>query len=93
MSETKIEVRIGQITFVGQGEQEWVAKQLDKILAQAEKLIQLAPAPNNQDDETLRSKPMGGDRGIGKKTLPAFLQEKNATTQQIKKFLTTAVWL
>jgi len=32
MSEAKIEIKVGQIEFSGQGEQEWVAKQLDKIL-------------------------------------------------------------
>ncbi|MGE0115241.1 MAG: hypothetical protein AB7T07_10215 [Steroidobacteraceae bacterium] len=93
MSESKIEIRIGQITFSGQGEQDWVASQLDKILAQAEKLIQLAPAPDEADGSENGHKPMGKDVGIAKKTLPAFLQEKNAKTQQVKKFLATAVWL
>ncbi len=93
MSESKIEIKIGQIMFSGQGEQEWVAKQLDKILAQAEKLIQLAPAAGDDDGDSSSHKPMGKDTAIAKKTLPAFLQEKNATTKQVKKFLSTAVWL
>jgi len=95
MSESKIEIKIGEITFAGQGEQEWVAKQLDKILAQAEKLIQLAsPATaNNNDDGGTGHRPMGKDAGIAKKTLPAFLHEKNATRNQVKKFLAAAVWL
>jgi hypothetical protein len=81
--------------FSGQGEQEWVAKQLDKILAQAETLIQLAPAESEGDGDGDKNtqKPMGKDAAIAKKTLPAFLQEKNATTKQVKKFLATAVWL
>src|SRR5215813_810452 len=91
MNESKIEIKIGQITFSGQGEPEWVAKQLDKILDKAEKLIELAP-PESNDGETAH-KPMGNDSVIAKKTLPAFLQEKNATTKQVKKFLATAVWL
>ena len=36
MSDAKIDIKIGQIQFSGQGEQDWVAKQLDKIIAQAE---------------------------------------------------------
>jgi hypothetical protein len=95
MSESKIEIKIGQVSFSGQGEPDWVAKQLDKILAQAEKLIQLAPA-EQQGGETGGAgahKAMGKDAAIGKKTLPAFLQEKSATTKQVKKFLATAVWL
>lgn len=93
MSESKIEIKIGQISFAGQGDQDWVAKQLDKILAQAEKLIQLAPSPIEDADEAAGRKPMEKDKNIAKKTLPSFLQEKNATTNQVKKFLATAVWL
>jgi hypothetical protein len=92
MSESKIEIKIGEITFSGQGDADWVAKQLDKILAQAEKLIQLAPSKADRE-EAPEHKPMGKDSTIAKKTLPAFLQEKSATTKQVKKFLATAVWL
>lgn len=91
MSEAKIHIKIGQIQFSGEGEPDWVAKQLDKIVAQAEKLIQLAPPENPHDDG--RHKPMEEDSGIAKKTLPVFLNEKNATKNQVRKFLATAVWL
>lgn len=95
MSESKIEIKIGHITFAGLGEADWVAKQLDKILLHAEKLIQLVPATGEVDGDGEESshKPMRKDATIAKKTLPAFLQEKNATTTQVKKFLATAVWL
>lgn len=92
MSEAKIEIKIGQIAFSGQGEQEWVAKQLDKIIAQAEKLIQLAP-PEDDGVKGDGHKAMGKDQSIAKKTLPSFLQERNATRNQTKRFLATAVWL
>ena len=93
MGEAKIEMKVGQITFSGEGEQEWVAKQLDKILAQAEKLIHLAPEHQDEDNRASVKKPMGKDHTIAGKTLPAFLQEKGATKNQVKKFLATAVWL
>lgn len=95
MSDAKIDIKIGQIQFSGQGEQDWVAKQLDKIIAQAEKLIQLAPLPENDEGNggDHDHKPMKPDAAIAKKTLPAFLAEKNAATNQVKKFLATAVWL
>jgi hypothetical protein len=92
MSDAKIDIKIGQIQFSGQGEQDWVAKQLDKIITQAEKLIQLAPPENLQDDNGGR-KPMGKDATIAKKTLPVFLTEKGAAKNQVKKFLATAIWL
>jgi hypothetical protein len=93
MSVAKIDIKIGQIQFSGEGDQDWVAKQLDKIIAQAEKLIQLAPPvdENTQNDD--EHKPMKSDSAIAKKTLPAFLSEKAATTKQVKKFLATSVWL
>ncbi len=96
MSDAKIEIRIGQIQFSGQGEQDWVAKQLDKILAQAERLVHLAPFEDTADggrDGDGRQRPTGDDPGIGKKTLPVFLSEKGATKNQVKKFLATAIWL
>lgn len=93
MGEAKIEMKVGQITFSGEGEQEWVAKQLDKILAQAEKLTNLFPEQNDEVSHDLGKKPMGKDPAIAGKTLPAFLQDKSATKNQNKKFLATAVWL
>lgn len=96
MSDAKIEIKVGQIQFSGQGEQDWVAKQLDKFLAQAEKLVQLVP-PEDSGEEGVPGggglKPMGKDPSIAQKTLPIFLNEKNATKNQVRKFLATAVWL
>lgn len=92
MSEAKIEIKIGQMQFSGSGEQDWLAKQLDKIIAQSEKLIKLAP-PEDQLDDDGNHKLTGKDSTIAKKTLPVFLGEKNATRNQVKKFLATAVWL
>ena len=96
MSDAKIEIKIGQIQFSSEGEQDWVAKQLDKILAQAEKLVQLAaPEDTGGDggDADGGRKPMGKDPLIATKTLPVFLAEKGATKNQVRKFLATAVWL
>lgn len=92
MSESKIEIKIGEISFSGEGDQEWLSKQLDKIIEHAGKLIKLAPGPDPGTGDA-GHKPMSKDTEIAKKTLPAFLQEKNATTKQVKKFLATAVWL
>ncbi len=104
MTNAKIDIKIGQIQFSGEGEQDWVATQLDKIIAQAEKLIQLSPDENPADEEDGRHTPMGKDSAIAKKTLPvcvcgclltvpSFLSEKSATKNQVKKFLATAVRL
>lgn len=93
MAEAKIEINIGEIHFSGQGDQDWIADQLDKILAQAEKLVKLAPKPTEDGAEKPGHKPMGEDSAVAKMTLPSFLNEKSASKNQVKKFLATAVWL
>ena len=91
MSDAKIHIKIGAIQFSGEGEQDWVAKQLDKIIAQAENLIHLAPPETPQGEGDGKLKPPGKDSDIAKKTLPFFLNEIGASKNQIKKF--TEMWL
>lgn len=93
MSDAKVEIRVGEIHFSGEGNQDWVASQLDKILAKAEELIKFVPAQVTPDSSGKTHKPMGSDPGIASKTLPSFLNEKNANKVQVKKLLATAVWL
>ena len=92
MPDSKIMLKIGQIEFSSEGNQEWVGKQLDKILDKAGDLLNLAP-PLPADPNGGQHQPPGTDSVIGKKTLPAFLKEKGANTVQVTKFLATAVWL
>ena len=42
MSQSKIEFRLGAIHFIGEGDREWVTKQLDKIISQASMLLRVA---------------------------------------------------
>ncbi len=93
MGEAKVDIKIGETQFSGQGDQDWISKQLDKILAQAEKLLLFAPLPQVEQSDVSGHKPMGKDSTIAKTTLPSFLNEKGATKNQVKKFLATAVWL
>ncbi len=41
MSESKVHVKVGVVEFSGEGEQEWLAKQLDKILEKIPELLKL----------------------------------------------------
>ncbi|WP_298220016.1 hypothetical protein [Halothiobacillus sp.] len=45
MAEAKIEITIGQITFLGEGEPSWLSEQLDKILDRAESLLGTSKNP------------------------------------------------
>lgn len=93
MSEAKVVIRVGEFEFSGEGDQVWVAEQLDKILSKMDTLIKLAPPPVAPDAQGLHKAPMGADAEIAKKTLPTFLSEKGASKNQMKKFLATSVWL
>lgn len=93
MSQSKIAIKIGQIEFTGEAEQEWLAKQLDKILSQAEKLIKIAPIPPAHGSDADAGGQDANDKAIASQTLAAFLKSKNANKNQNKKFLATAVWL
>lgn len=90
----KISFSIGTIDFSSEGEEQWVAEQLDKILYKIPELIKVTPKLSQHESaESGPQTDIGRDSEIGKKTLPAFLKEKKATIKQVKKFLATAVWL
>jgi hypothetical protein len=91
MPETKIQFKLGAIEFSGEGDKEWLAAQLDKLLANAPKLLSVGSPP--QAPAADGQAPIQEDAGIASKTLVAFLQEKNASTVQVRKFLGTSVWL
>ncbi|MGA9755815.1 MAG: hypothetical protein WBV23_11815 [Desulfobaccales bacterium] len=96
MTDAKIVFKVGTIEFTGEGEQEWLSQQLDKILEKAADLSAIVPqsiAPQGTESQPESHAPMGPDANIAQQTLAAFLREKNATAQQTKKFLATAVWL
>jgi hypothetical protein len=91
MTEAKIEIGIGQIHFTGEGSEEWGAQQLDKILSKAKDLLQLVP-PALVQDAVKTHKEIASDKIVAQKPLATFFKEKNATNQ-VKRFLATAIWL
>jgi hypothetical protein len=89
VAEAKIEIKVGAISFAGEGEGKWLSEQLDKILEKIPELSKVAPPEPEQN---------GGGKSprthkIATGTLASFLKEKNATTNQTRKFLATATWL
>jgi hypothetical protein len=92
MTDVKVQIKIGGVEFSGEGDKDWLGKQLDKILTNAQALANLAIVRSDESKGGAHN-PMGSDKTISDKSLAVFLKEKNATTNQIKKFLATAVWL
>ena len=90
MAEAKIEIKVGEVSFVGEGSETWLSTQLDKVMEHLPKLASIAPPPKPSHSAG------GGDTHVGPKTtgtLAAFLTSKNAKTSQVRKFLATALWL
>jgi hypothetical protein len=89
MAEAKIEIKIGELHFSAEAEQQWVASQLDKIIAKADVLGKLA-----EKHELPAGSGGGGPAKLGSvPALGSYLGSKNATTNQVRKFLSTAGWL
>jgi len=93
----KLEIKVGAISFMGEGAENWLAHQLDKVLTKIPELV--AVHVRNGDDADPESertdKSNDGTHSGGKKTqvLAAFLKERKATNNQARKFLATALWL
>lgn len=96
MSEAKIEIKIGEITFSGEGGSSWLSEQLDKILDRAEHLVSLAPEPQivaaQVEGATHVAADLSGHNEISSMPLAVWLKSKNADSVQTTKFLATAVW-
>jgi hypothetical protein len=94
MSDSKIQIKVGNVEFSGEGNQEWLTSQLDKILEKVPELNKIEPKASNgisgNNDEVKDKAVSNGTRSFN---LATFLKENNATVQQVKKFLATAACL
>ncbi|QDT54478.1 hypothetical protein Pan44_25110 [Caulifigura coniformis] len=91
MGTGKIEFSFGGFDFKGEGDEQWVSKQLLLVLDKVPELLKHVPAASkpgfNGGDKTPQENP--GVVG----TLAKFLNDHTATKSQNKKFLATAAWL
>ncbi|HUI57970.1 MAG TPA: hypothetical protein VLY04_23505 [Bryobacteraceae bacterium] len=87
MAQAKIQVRIGNISFSGEGDSKWLEAQLDKLLAAAPKRIEDIASEDALEGTTEAAK-NGGAVAAG--SLASFLKAKKATSNQVRKFLATA---
>jgi hypothetical protein len=96
VSDSKIEIKVGSISFSGEGSGDWLSKQLDKVLAKIPELVAVAPPETPVNGSTSGGTPQatgGAQRGRASGTLATFLKTKNVNDSQNRKFLATAVWL
>ena len=90
----KMKVVIGGASFSGEGEQSWLAEQLDKVLGIFSTLTKENPevfknaVPKEADPDVssvVESKAVG--------SLVAYLKASDGMTNQTQRFLATAAWL
>lgn len=88
----KIDIKIGTISFMAEGEQSWLAEQLAKVLeaAQSAGAIQAAAVENTAVQKLEAGAKVGTNFTV---SLGAFIKSKSAESNQVKRFLTTAAWL
>jgi hypothetical protein len=90
MGEAKIEIKVGGVSFSGEGEGKWLSEQLDKVLEKIPELTQVVP-PVPLDEGGGPDLLGAHKKGTG--TLAIFLRDRTATENQTRKFLATAAWL
>lgn len=99
MDKAKIEIKVGIVEFTGEGEQEWLGKQLDKVLQKVPELLKIElanPNAENHTQQNTRIEQLGDNPSVDLKAptnIVTFLKEKNSTSNQVNKFLVTAVFL
>jgi hypothetical protein len=90
MSTTKIEVSVGAVSFSGEGDQAWLAEQLDKVLKAAPELSR-APAKPGGNSPSTPADPV--DPTQFTVSLSSYIREKGGESNQVDRFLITADWL
>src|SRR5277367_3596369 len=92
VSDSKIEIKVGSIVFSGEGDGDWLATQLDKVLAKIPELVATATPSgelgNNGNGNQTPSDPAKSGQSLG--TLAAYLRSTNSTPNQVRKFLATS---
>ena len=107
MANGRLEFKIGKIEFVGEGEQDWVTEQLEKMLERipgltkqnnaislnTESAKSVNPLESGQTTTNYTpSQPTTSPKAISE-NLSTFLRKKDCVDKQRRKFLGAAVWL
>lgn len=91
MNQSKIEVNVGAVSFCGEGEQEWLAAQLDKVLKAAPEISRAQPVDPVHASKVESG--AGSHDGQFATTLATYIREKGGEGNQVDRFLITSDWL
>lgn len=86
----KVEIKIGNVTFSAEGEQEWLATQLAKVIEAATPVMSQSESGDRQPKPGSEAeRPQAGAIG----SLSSYLKAKGGELKQVQRFLATAAWL
>jgi hypothetical protein len=88
----KVEIKIGNISFSGEGDQVWLAEQLKQVMETAS----TAGAIRNSESDVVTPSGTAGARtreGGHVGSLASYLKTKDADSKQVRRFLATGRWL
>lgn len=92
MSQAKIELTLGALSFSGEAEQEWLGQQLDKVLEAAPRLAKIEPAAAPDATDSSGSGSDVVERQFTD-SLASYVKAKGGETNQNQRFLLTADWI
>lgn len=88
MASGRIGFSLGSVSFEGEGEADWVVKQMESFVSKLPALTQSRKAGTFTDGVNKGS--VEHDSSV---TLASFLRSTGSTDNQVRKFLATAEWL
>ena len=84
----KIELTIGDLHFAGEGDQDWLDQQIDKLIDTVSR--RQINDPVDEDSSSSESK---SQEAVTTGSLVSYLRAKGDETVQVQRFLSTAAWL
>ena len=88
MSDGKIQFSLGALSFSGEGEPNWLAEQLDKILKAAPEL------GTTQETVNDGASAAGAEQTSEfRESLASYIKAKGGESNQVQRFLATASWV
>lgn len=87
MGQAKLAVQVGQISFSGEGSEEWIGQQLDYFLSKLPQLSGAIPVAEAEPVAKQAAEPIN----VG--SLASYIKQKGGERNQVKRFLITANWL
>jgi hypothetical protein len=87
---SKIEVKVGAVSFTGEGDPTWLAEQLDKVLKAAPEVAATEMLPDTENEKVDQSQT---SKNTQTATLASYIRQKGGSENQVDRFLATADWL